>query len=190
VSKCLTIASHPVINDPKYLQYLPDSRATLYELSALSVPKFTAAVKSRKITAQMAQHQAHTLCIDLGVKQHAPKGNGFGRAKKDERAKPSVSNHPPKTDEDIAAEDNGETEDGPESDAAAKTPPARPHIPKAIAPPIAEGTKDKHNSNAVIYVAPCRCVKFDVRDPLRDDILALLRRHGVNHASVEINDPV
>ena len=137
ISKCLAIASHSVINDPKYLQYLPDSRATLYELSALSVPTFKAAVKSSKITAQIAQPQAHKLCIDLGVKQHAPKGNGSVRANEDESAKPAVSTHPPTKDED-----------GPESNAAVRTP-----VPKAIAPPKAEGTKDKHNTNAVIYAA-------------------------------------
>src|ERR1017187_3855804 len=63
VSKCRAIAAHPVINDPNYLQYLPDSRATLYELSALSVPTFKAAVKSSKITAQIAEPQAHKLGI-------------------------------------------------------------------------------------------------------------------------------
>ena len=190
VSKCLTIASHPIINDPKYLQHLPDNRAALYELSALAVPTFKAAVKSSTITAQMGQRQAHQLCIDLGVKQHAPKANRVVRANEAESTKRAVSNHSPTNDDDTAAEDNGEDEDGPESKAALRTPPARPHVPKAIAPPNAEGTKDKPNGNAVIYVASCRCVKFDVREPLRNDMLALLCKYDVRHASVEINDPV
>ena len=117
VSKCLKIANHECINDPAYFDVLPNSRASLYELCALSKKQFKRAVKDGEINTQLSYTEAHKLCLDLKAIQPAPEGKRLVRVEGD-NGKNLVTNQPPKEEED-RAEDEAEEVDEPGSSAAA-----------------------------------------------------------------------
>ena len=117
ISKCLAIADHECINDPAYLDVLPNSRASLYELCALNKKQFKRAAKDGKINTQLGYTEAHKLCLDLKAIQPAPEGKRLVRVEGD-NGKNLVTNQPPKEEED-RPEDEAEEEDEPGSSAAA-----------------------------------------------------------------------
>jgi hypothetical protein len=173
VSKCLTIAAHECINDPAYLDVLPNNRASLYELCALNKTQFKRAVKDGTINTQLGYTEAHKLCLDVKAIQPAPEGKRLVRVEGD-NGKNVVTNQPPK-EEDDRAEDEAEEEDEPGSSAAATV-----RSTKRIAPLKAD------SSAFAIEEEVKKTYSSKLLEEARVELLAVLTAKGLTQVGIHL----
>jgi hypothetical protein len=177
-------------------KYLPASRSTLYLLASSLQPELIEqAIKDKQISANMSREKAQEV-IDL-LKPEAARIRREDADEKKEAVKTARKAEIVAEAEELVkrgwwsgqaagAAGCGTTPE-PKGEGDATTPEPEPQ-PE----PEPEGTTEEPTGepkeNDVQYAYICLCVKLDARESLKAGILALLRKHGITGASIDIGD--